>query len=267
MNSEHTVRIFEKKDEKPLKILMKETFGFPEDYWAWKHLYNPSFTPSSIIVAEKDEEIIGSSSWIPRELKISSSLTTKSALGGDTAVKSDYRGKKVGSNIIKFFNEQLEKNEIVILYGFASPEIARKFYAPLGFILMRDSTKEYVKFLNCNKFKEKISSKNKHEELKGKIRDVNLVIKLVLKGAPSFLIRTRDGNISLETINEATSEKPDVTIQGELSFLSPFFQGEKNMLDLVKLVLTRKLKTKGVMRNFRSLFCVFKIITPILKET
>ncbi len=268
MKTDYTVRVFQASDKERVIALIKETFSFSTDLWTWKHLSYPNFTPSSIILAEKEGRIIGTSSWIPRELKISTGLTIKSALGGDTAVASDYRGQGVGTNIMKFFYKELTKNEVLITTGFATPQVARKFYAPLGSILMRDSTTNYLMYLNCNQWKKKILLADEESEaiLRRELGEKEFSIKFDLHGAPPFRLAVKQGKISLDECSGSPVAETNVTIRAELSSLTPFFQGEKGVLDLLKLLIRRKIKTKGFLRNSMTLFHVFKAIRPLFRD-
>ena len=267
MKTEYNVRIFQAADAENVIALIKRTFGFSEEFWTWKHLSYPDFTPSSIIVAEKNGQIMGTSSWIPRDLKLSGELTVKSALGGDTAVATDYRGQGVGTNIMKLFYEELIKSGVLVTTGFATRQVAQKFYAPLGSILMRDSTTNYTKYLNCNQWKKKILSANaKSEALRKELGRKEFSIKFDLHGAPPFTLAIKDGKISLEEYSDSRPAKTNVTIHAQLSYLTPFFQGEKGIFDLLKLVAGRKMKTKGVLRNSIMLFRVFKVIAPFFRS-
>lgn len=267
MKSEYTVRAFRVSDEESLINLIVKTFGFSEEFWRWKHLSYPGFTPSSIVVAEENGHIIGTSSWIPRDLKISKELVIKSALGGDTAVASSFRGRGVGTHIMRFFYAELRKNEVIVTTGSATRDVARKFYAPFGSILMRDSTTNYIKYLNCNHWKRKINRASEESEaVPRKLRDKKFSVRFDLQGAPTFILAVHERGISLEECTDSVSTTTNVTIRADLGHLMPFFQGEKGAFSLIKLVVTRKIKTKGLLRNSVTLSRVFKTIAPFFRD-
>ena len=250
MTAPQTTRIFRESDERQLLNIMKEAFGFSEEFWRWKHRLYPNFTPASITVAEKDGRIIGTSSWIPRGLKISSTLTIKSALGGDTAVDPRFRGQGIGSVVMDFFYKEALKNGIIVVSGFATPEVARKFYGPLGSILMKDSTTTYVKLMNSHQLRDRIYQAGEERSKQEVDSDGhNLAIKFTMIGAPPFLISLANGKIDLEEITETSTAKPNIAMSGELRVLIPFLKGEKGTWSLIGLVLTRKIRTKGLLRN------------------
>ncbi len=267
MKPEYTVRAFRTSDEKSLIPLIVETFGFGEEFWRWKHLSYPGFTPSSIVVAEESGRIIGTSSWIPRDLKISKELVIKSALGGDTAVAPSFRGRGVGTHIMRFFYAELRKNEVIVTTGSATRNVARKFYAPFGSILMRDSTTNYIKYLNCNHWKRKINrASGENEAIPRKLRDKKFSVRFDLHGAPPFILAVQERGISLEEYTNSVPTMTNVTIRADLDHLIPFFQGEKGAFSLIKLVVTRKMKTKGLLRNSITLFQMFKTIAPFFRD-
>ncbi|HKZ94611.1 MAG TPA: GNAT family N-acetyltransferase [Candidatus Bathyarchaeia archaeon] len=266
MKAQLTTRNFMDADEKPMIDLMKETFGFSAEFWKWKHRLYPNFNPASITIAEIDGRIVGTSSWIPRELKISSNITARSALGGDTAVDPSFRGRGVGSAVMEFFYQEALRNGIVVVSGFATPEVARKFYAPLGSILMNDSTTTYVKLMNCGQLTEKIlSAKDRNAAVETDFHEPEMVIHFNLSGAPPFLISLKNSKIHLEEITETTLANPKITVRGDLSIIIPVLQGEKGMWDVVKLILRRKIKTKGVIRHAITLLRMRKQFRTLLR--
>ncbi len=269
MIGNYATRIFKESDEKVLEILMQETFAFTEDFWKWKHRSYPNFTPQSIIVAEKDGKMIGATCWIPRDLKISNSLTVKAALMCDSAVDPQYRGQGIGSSMMKFLHERLKENGIVIAYGFARPIVAKKFYLPLDHFLVAHSTTAYTKFLNCDRWRKRISALIENNEvLIKKIAKVNLTIQFVLNGAPPFVIRVRNSKIDLEEVSETVSMdiRPDVKVRGDLRFLIPSLLKGKGILTLLKLSIQRKIRIKGSLRKPVALFRILRIIAPAFKQ-
>lgn len=267
MKPEYTVRAFRASDEKFLIPLVVETFGFGEEFWRWKHLSYPNFTPSSIVVAEENGRVIGTSSWIPRDLKVSKDLVIRSALGGDTAVAPSFRGRGVGTHIMRFFYAELKKNEVIVTTGSATRDVARKFYAPFGSILMRDFTTNYIKYLNCNHWKKKIARASEEKEaVPTKLRDKKFSVKFDLHGAPPFILAIQNGGISLEECTSSSLTETNVTIRTDMGHLMPFFQGEKGAFSLLKLVVTRRIRTKGLLRNSVTLFRMFRTIAPFFRD-
>lgn len=267
MKAAYVTRAFQATDERSLFALVKDTFGFSEELWRWKHLLYPNFTSSSIIVADRDGRIIGTSSWIPRELRISLELTVKSALGGDTAVATDCRGQGVGHNIMKFFYEELGKSEVIVITGFATRQVATRFYAPLGSVLMKDFTTTYTKYPNLNQWKRKLNAGSESSEIpKERLGEREFRIRLDLHGAPPFMLIAKGGRIFIEECSGESRMKANVTIHSELSHLIPFFQGEKGILSLLKLLLRRRIRTEGLFRNSITLFRMFRAVAPIFRE-
>lgn len=266
MNSQYLIRASKKRDEALLAKLTKNAFGFNEDFWIWKHKRHPSFNHSSIIIAEIDGEVIGASSWIPRDLKISNFITVRAAVGGDTIVHPNYRGQGVGSSIMKEYYERLKGSGVMVIYGFATKEVAKKFYLPQGNILMRDSIIRYSKILNCSRWRKKIASIAK--KANGPIRKLKgqVTIRFALKGAPPFSIVVENGKIDLEEMEGKGPKDFDVVIEGKLSLLMPFLEGRRGIFDLAKLLVRRKINTKGVLLNSITLFRVFRIIAPAFRK-
>lgn len=268
MKSECLTRVSKESDDRALAELAKVTFGFDEDFWSWKHKKCPNFDPSSIIVAESEGKLIGTSSWVPRDLKVSSSIIIRAALGGDTAVNPNYRGRGVGSKVLRLMYERLKRSGIVVIYGFAPTEIAKKFYAPLGNILMRDYTTRYTRFLNCNRWRERVSSlTEKDEGLNRKLDKIHVSIQFILNGAPPFVINIRNGKIGLKEIKGREPVDSDVTIKGKLNLLMPFLEGRKGVFEFVKLLARRKIKTRGILPKSMTLFRAFRVVAPAFRRT
>ena len=265
---QYSYRKYHDRDQPALEELLKSTFtSFSEsNFWFWKYRLNPDFDPSLIVVAEKDGKVVGCNHWLVRDLKLSSSVKVRAALGADVAVHQEHRGRGVGTELLRFLrlSGDFKDKEVVISYTFGDPKLSKRLYEPAaGYVAAPNSTTTYKKFFNCRKLREKfqlidgvISSK---KELKTKLKGLELCILFRLKGAPAFTIHIESERVYLD---EGEVRNPDVVIEGSLPLSSSILEGQTGVWDLAKAWMTGEIKiTKGLLKIFkmRKAFKVFQI--------
>jgi predicted N-acetyltransferase YhbS len=263
----YTYREYQNGDQAALEKLLRSTFPrFNEDnMWAWKYKSNPSFDNSLVILAEKDGELIGCNYWMQRDLKLLANMQVKAALGADVAVYPNHRKFGVGKELLRYpRNSGIYKEKNLLLsYMFGRPELSTRFYKPVaGYILAPSCTSTYRKLFNCKELKDaffKIDNAIKsNEAIKNKLKKITLRISFRLRGTPEFSINFEEGSVYLE---EGKAEKSDMLIEGNLPLSFLIIGGEGGLSDLVKFLITGKVKIKkGLFHVFRlrKIFVLFK---------
>jgi len=265
---EYSYRQFLESDEPAVIRLVKNTFpGFLKgDFWVWKYRSNPDFDPSLVVVAEKNGEVVGCNHWLVRDLKLSSSLEVRAALGADVVVHPEHRGHGIGTQLLRFLrlSRAFKKKGIVISYMFGNPKLSKRFYKPAaGYVAAPNSTITYKKLLNCRELKEEFQRVNdlikSRKELQTKLEGLKMRVLFRLKGAPNFTINIKSEGVYLE---EGKGENPDVVVEGSLPLFSSMMEAKKGGWGLAKAWLTGKLKIrKGLLKAFKILkaFKVFQL--------
>lgn len=259
-------REFRNGDQVALQELLKKVFPvFKEnDLWFWKYRLNPDFDESLVVVAEKDGELVGSNYWLSRDLKLSSDLQVKAALGADVAVRPDLRGEGIGRELLRFprTSAAFKEKGILLSYMFSSLELTSRFHSPTaGYTTAPVGTVVFRKLLNCQelkaKFQEIDEAINSDDQMKEQLRKLDMCISFRLIGAPEFSVHIGPENVCLE---EGKTEKSDVIIEGNLPLSSLVFGGA-SLGDLVKSWITGKTKIKrGILHIFklRKAFMLFQ---------
>jgi predicted N-acetyltransferase YhbS/putative sterol carrier protein len=266
-----TYRRFQKGDEEHIVELLK--LAFPrlknEDLWHWKYTLNPSFDASLLVVAEKDgKTIIGTNYWLERTLKLSGNLQVKAVLGADVAVDPAYQGAGIGSELMRYprMSGVFKEHETLVSYMFGRPELSKRFYRPVGYIVGSSDTITYRKLFNCRQLKAKFEEINQtikgNEELRKRLSGLALCLSFRVKGAPDFSLHIEHDKVYL---TEGLADKPDVVIEGILPLSSLVVSGAAGTDSLVKALLTGKFKVrKGLLKIFK-VRQVFKIFQAALK--
>jgi len=122
--SDITIRLYQEGDEHGIVDLLNTVFEpWPQfdipcsslDHWIWKHKENP-IGESIIVVAEKNDEIIGSMHSMLKRVKIGYSIVP--AISGlDEATHPDFRGMGIYSKIRDMMYEERENSGIQYMYG------------------------------------------------------------------------------------------------------------------------------------------------------
>jgi predicted N-acetyltransferase YhbS len=246
------------KDEQALTKLLRKDFSLfnNEDYWVWKYKKNPNFDSSLVIVAEKDQTIVGCNHWLTRELKLSNNLKIKAALAGDLLVHPDHRGCGVAAELLRTMrsSEAIRAKNLSLTYMFAPLKLNSRLYEPVvGYIAAPNSTCTYRKIFNCKELKSKISKFNlniqKKTDLKEKLKKINLAVFLNIVGSPPFTMRFNGEGVFIEEDNRLVS--PDIIIEGIIPLSSAIFEGKFSSRKLIVSFLTRKIIVrKGISKIF-----------------
>jgi predicted N-acetyltransferase YhbS len=263
----YSYRKFLDEDEVGMKELLQNTFpSFRENnLWFWKYRQNPSFSNSLVIIAEKDGKLVGSNYWLLRDLKLSSNTQVKTALCSDVAVYPEHRGQGIGKELIRFprLSGFFRENSILMSYMFGRPELSKRFYSPAaGYTIVSNHTNTYSKLFNCQELKEGFQKLDQaiksNSSIKERLKELVMCISFRLKGAPEFSIHIEQEKVYLE---EGKTENFDMLIEGSLPFSFSEIGGSISKGDLVKSLLTGKIKIrKGILYVFklRKIFMLFQ---------
>jgi predicted N-acetyltransferase YhbS len=253
-------RLFRDEDQAGLEELLKNAFPSFRDsnLWSWKYRLNPNFHSSLVVIAEKDGKIVGSNYWLSRDLKLSSTVQIRAALAADVVVHPDYRGRGIGSELVRFprLSGAFKQKGIVLSYSLVGrSELVERFYHPFaGYTSAPSDTITYRKLFSCQELREKFEEIDQaiksNAAVRKQLKDVAMSISFKLRGAPQFSVHIQPERVYLE---EGKTDNSDVIVEGSLSLSSLIIEGEVSVGDLVKSWLTGKIKIR------RGLLHVFKL--------
>jgi len=237
--------------------------------WIWAYKSHPNFDPELIYVAEEDGKIVGCYHAIVQDLKLDKSFL-RMAFGSDLAILLSHRGSRIVLNLYDLLNKTLVEKGAVLKVGFTTPEHVSGFYTKLfGYFNVPSIT--YVKALSNRGFKDRILEINnklkKNESLCKELEKFNLVIQFRLRDIPSFLLRITNGEIFIE---DGETNTPDMVISGDqrpvLTAMRKKNRGG-NKTDLLKAILTGRVKISGWLGSTLKLYKLFRIIMRLRGDT
>ena len=270
---DYVCRSLEKRDEEEVKRLVKNAFEefLGGEYWDWKYNQNPDFDPSLVMVAEKDDRIIGCDHWLLKDLKLSPRLEVKAVLGADIVVNPEFRGKGVGKALLFSlrYSETVRRKKPALIYMFADANLAQNFYTPRGgYVPLPDRTTSYVKILNWRKVKENARILN--EEIRtGKFgnRLAGLELKVLFKiaNAPALCFYIAEEGIQVGEGNECFQDA-DIIVWSDLATLQRMNKKRGRKTHLFRASLTGKLKFKGKTSKLLSFYGNLWIIEQLFSK-
>jgi predicted N-acetyltransferase YhbS len=271
VEEEVVYRTFRDGDEKAIERLVKSVFsGFLEgEYWRWKYMDNPFFHRELLAVAEVNGEVVGCNHWLLRNFKLSHSIADEAVLAADVAVKPDYRGKGLGSMLLRFLRSSkiVKDKRVGFIYMFADPDLVKKFHTPAAeYIFAPDGTAQYTKVLNWKKVKQNVDLLNK-EVQSGKFRkklfNRDLRVLFRMSAAPPLCIHFRKEGVAVE---ESLAEDVDIVLSGDLSVFDKIKLSKRRKWNLFKAILTGKLKVKVKLTRLFNLFNVLWIFEEVFEK-
>jgi len=260
--SKYSFRVLTSEDEDEVMELLKNMSNSSNEFLVWKYKLNPDFDPSFAVVAINNGQIVGCTFWVPRCLKISKSTAFRATFSTDAFVHPDHRGHGIGRNLVAFENKILENKKTIINYSVIKPDLAKHLQrrAAIGLVALPASTLVYKKYLNCSIIKEKVSLLNtiieSNRKLRAKLTEMNVRMLFRLRGFPSFLIKIGPDKIHIE---EDDLSSPDLKIESDFALLTYIFKN-KNILNLVKALLMRKIKFSGNILRAAKLYTIFNYL-------
>ena len=268
---EYQCRTFRYEDGEEVSQLVENVFGgFLEGrFWNWKYKLNPSFNPSLVMVAEENGAIIGCNHWLLKNLKLSSSFATKAILGADVAVDPKYRGKGVGTSLLRALrsSEVMSKEQPSIAYSFVNPSLAKRFHTPAaGYIPAPDTTVLYFKILNWKKFAENADRLNEQiaaGKFKDRLSKFEVRVLFKIAGAPPLNFFMSEKGV---TVFDEEKQNTDLTITGDLVTFQKIRAGKNRKWNLFKALFTMKLRIRGKPRKLLAFYRNFWIVQEILSR-
>ena len=273
MNNEFFCREFRQDDKEDVKKLVESIFSvFLEGkFWNWKYGENPYFDSRLVAVAEVNGEIVGCNHWLLRELKYSDSVVDKAVLAADVAVRPDYRGRGIGSQLLQFLRSSdiVKRRKAALIYMFADPKLAKKFHTPTaGYILARDGTAQYTKVLNWRKVKRNVERLN--EEIRsgkfGKnLPKSDLKVLFKMSAAPPLCIHIKKDGLVVDDSRDL-SDDADIMVSGDFSVFNRIKMSKRRKWSFLKALLTGKLKIKVKLTKLFSFFDTLWILEKVFSE-
>jgi predicted N-acetyltransferase YhbS/putative sterol carrier protein len=267
---DYSCRVFRCEDEEKVRQLTKNVFNIFLDgeFWIWKYKLNPSFNPSLVMVAERDGVIIGCNHWLLRNFKLSPTLETKAVLGADIAVRPEYRGKGVGTSLLRSLrsSEVLRNEKPSIVYIFANPSLAKHFHTPAGgYVPAPDRTVVYFKILNWKKFAENANKLNE-QIAEGKFKDrlskFELKVLFEISDVPPLYFCMSEKGV---TVGEK-EQNAEITITGDLATFQKIRTEKKRKWSMFKALFTMKLRVKGKPKKLVTFYKNFWMLQEILSR-
>jgi len=265
-------RTFREEDEKSIENLVESVFGgFLEGkYWYWKYMENPYFDPRLVAVAEVDGEVVGCNHWLLRDLKFSGSIVGRAVLAADVAVRPNYRGKGLGSSLLRFLrsSDLVRRGDAALIYMFADPGLAKRFHTPAaGYVLAPEGTVQYTKVLSWRKVKQNVDSLN--EEIRasrsGRRLPKNcLRVLFRISSAPQLCIQVKEDGLVVD--EDEGLDDADVVVSGDLSIFNRIKMAKRRRWSLLKALLTRKLRIKVKINKILRIFDVLWIFEEIFSK-
>ena len=223
------LRLYDEGDDEQivdlLELVFEEWPGYditcsPLEHWRWKYLNHVSSRPY-IALAIDGEKIIGCNLGFPLNISIGGK-TRKACYRADTAVHPDYRGARISSGMIDFFNNYFTDEGVQLSYWATSNPIiiskGKKSRYPLPF-----KVTNFVRILNIDKQLKAMPVPNpiltktgyllvrSYNQLGNRLKKINdSPTRLEALGVKSFNCQVNDNRFVLppgESIKEDPKEK------------------------------------------------------------
>ena len=262
------------KDEEQVRALVKNVFGdfLGGEFWNWKYKSNPGFDPDLVMVAERDGALVGCNHWLLKDFVLSPSLETKAVLGADIAVDPACRSQGVGKTLLHSLrsSESVKIKKPSFVFMFADPSLAKRFHNPKGgYFLAPDRTAFYLKILHWGKLEDNVRRLNDQiaaGKFKDRLSGVKLNVLFKISNSPRLLFSMTENGIAVGEKDEGDVRKPDVTIRADLNTLQKVGARKKRYLNMLKALLTGKLKIRGKPKSLIALYRNMWILQEIFSQ-
>jgi len=265
MHANLRIRTYRPGDEQGIVDVLNRVFpqgwGSVED-WTWKHRERASFDPETTLVVEDRGRIVGCWHAVIEELELGSARL-KVGFEGDAAVLPGYRGGGVVLRVYDRINTILVDKGAVMRAGVATPDLADGFYAPM-FGYLRAPIPVHTKVLDNRPLRDAVARLGKRIAL-GK--EISLVIQFRLGDIPPFSLEVSNGVLSTE---DGEARSADLVIEGNQGPVVSALRGSGrggNRRDLLRALLTRRVRVKGWLRNAFALYRLFATMIRTRKST
>jgi GNAT superfamily N-acetyltransferase len=258
LESKYEYRTYVEGDEDRVRELLKRNL-IPTD-WKWKYLHNPSFNPSLVVVAEENGKIVGCDHWLLRDIKLSSSSVGRVIFCADIVVDSNHRRRGIGESLVRFLRRASLSNArgAVLSYAFTSLELNERLFQPTaGYVPLETSTVTYCRRWSWKQFIRRVQGLNMKTDVAGKFKFVFHVL-----GAPSLTIALNQGRIE---VLQGDVEGAVVTIKSDLATLGHLKRKERRMRELIKALLTGRVRVSGSLSGIIRLYQNLHLIEEIFR--
>mgnify|MGYP000667708838 CR=1 FL=1 len=267
-NQEFILHPSKSTEREEIVQLLRRNFENPPDYWNWKYIKNPTIDSSLILVIKKKQKIVGCGCWLHRTLKISGQLEISSLQTAHLAIDREFQKSGLGKRLLlsmqnaSSFNK---KGAAICLAVILDNYLYKNFYRRISrHIPISESTAVYAKFLACDQLKKQLEKMNKvilsKPELASSLSKMNLSIRCVLKGAPSFVIQTSANGLEMKEINSTfIGENASFTIRGDFMFVKELIEGYYGISSLFFQLLRNKIALIGNPFSLPKLYRLYKI--------
>ncbi len=261
----YQIRVLAKKDKSKWLKLLSDTFKMKSNFLAWKYDSNPNFDESLVITTMNKGQVVGCMNWLPRNLKVSKSLSVRAALGADLAVHLDHRGQGLAKPLIASENTILEGKDIVMSYGYIEPQLAERVHHPLlGLVAVPTSTTVYRKYLSLANIRKRVleldAISRSSKEARRKLPELEIDVLFRLRGIPPFKVKIRPDKLRLE---EEDLKARDLEVECDLTLIE-LLKSKRRTLTVIKALFTRRIKIRGSLRKAIKLYRVFKLVQALL---
>jgi len=229
------------------------------DFFSWKYESFPGLKLDNTIVVRKNGLLVGAITLWPMDIRISPTHTLRIHVAGGAATHSNFRKKGIWWMYMDEAKAVSKKMGASLLFGYVtSATVTYKARVARG--IRELFTQHYfVKILNYpNFFKAAVESQESKsmKKFSNELGEIDEVISIFPKDDKPFSLKIKGGKIE---ILEAVARNPTATIKGEVNQLIH----TKSILQIFKLLLTRKIAIRVSIWKIRTIYNAFKAFRSV----
>jgi|HubBroStandDraft_1064217.scaffolds.fasta_scaffold00683_17 hypothetical protein len=227
-----------------------------EVFWRWKHATRPGFTPQDVCVYTEAGTPVACFHVAVRPLHLAPGLDLISSVGGDFAVRPDFRGIGLPRSFFLQSARHLIEQSVVLRVGFTDSETYHRVYKPkFGHRVLRTVTAEYSKILSVRALQAKL------QDFGDRLRSRPLLQRLLKRGQMTFRIavcgfQPCDLILSPDSTYCTTelSRRPDLRLRVPYKVLASVRNGSSAALwSVAGALVSGQIRIGGVLRIFARL--------------